>query len=70
MIRSICAVALFASMATPVLADYYVVREKETKECRVVETIPAEETTWVQVGPVVFQTQEEAEKEVTVLCED
>lgn len=70
MLRIVAVMASLAAIAVPAFADYYVIREKETKECKVVETIPTEETTWVQVGPVAFETQEEAEKEITVLCKD
>ena len=60
------AIALLMSTAS---ADYYVVQEKATKKCKVVETAPTE-TTWVQVGPVAFKTQSDAEKQVTVLCKE
>ena len=52
-------------------AEYYVVQEKATKKCKVVETRPAAtETTWVQVGPMAFKTRDEAEKQVTVICKE
>lgn len=50
-------------------ADYYVVQESNTKECKIVETVP-EDKVWIQVGPVAFATREEADKEVAVLCKD
>ena len=53
--------------ATPAFADFYIVQEKTTKECKVVETRPTE-TTWVQVGPVAFKTRDEATKQVAVVC--
>lgn len=56
-------------MAGPASADYYVIRNDETKECKVVEEKPTEKV-WVQVGPVAFETLEEAEKEITVICKD
>lgn len=56
-------------MAGPASADYYVIRNDETKECKVVEERPTEKV-WVQVGPVAFETLEEAEKEITVICKD
>jgi hypothetical protein len=43
-------------------ADYYIVQEKATKKCKVVETKPTE-TTWIQVGPAAFKTQADAEKQ-------
>ena len=41
------AMALITSTAS---ADYYIVQEKATKKCKVVETRPTE-TTWIQIGP-------------------
>jgi hypothetical protein len=52
-----------------VAAEYYVVQEKTTKQCRVVETRPTE-TTWVQIGPLAFKTRDEAERQVKVLCKE
>jgi hypothetical protein len=52
-------------------AEYYVVREKTSKKCKVVETRPsAGETTWVQVGPAAFKTREEADKQIKVICKE
>lgn len=57
------------AMASPALADeYYVVRGPD-KECRVVETRPAD-TTIVQVGPLAFKTRDDAERERMVLCKE
>ena len=56
-------------MAGPASADYYVIRNDETKECKVVEERPTEKV-WVQVGPVAFETREEADKQITVICKD
>ena len=46
------AVGLLMSTAS---ADYYIVQEKATKKCKVVETCPTE-TTWIQIGPAAFKT--------------
>jgi hypothetical protein len=35
----------------------------------VVEARPTE-TTWVQVGPLAFKTQDEADKQVKVICKE
>jgi hypothetical protein len=51
------AVGLLMSTAS---ADYYIVQEKATKKCKVVETRPTE-TTWIQIGPAAFKTQADAE---------
>ncbi len=58
------AIALLMSTAS---ADYYIVQEKSTKKCKVVETRPTE-TTWIQVGPASFKTQSDAEKEIKTVC--
>jgi hypothetical protein len=50
-------------------AEYYVIQEKSTRKCKVVETRPTE-TTWVQVGPLAFKTREEADKQLTVICKE
>jgi hypothetical protein len=68
MIKTAClAATVVATLSSAALADYYVVREKTTKECKVVETRPTE-TTWVQVGPLAFKTRDEAEKQIKVIC--
>ena len=48
-------ITIFGSAA--IAAEYYVVREKTTQKCKVVETRPTE-TTWVQVGPLAFKTRD------------
>ena len=58
------AVGLLMSTAS---ADYYIVQEKATKKCKVVETKPTD-TTWIQVGPASFKTQSDAEKQVKTVC--
>jgi hypothetical protein len=58
------AVALLMSTAS---AAYYIVQEKATKKCKVVETRPTD-TTWIQVGPASFKTQSDAEKQVKTVC--
>ncbi len=58
------AIALLMSTAS---ADYYIVQEKATKKCKVVETRPTE-TTWIQVGPAAFKTQSEADKQIKTVC--
>jgi len=67
-IEILCATgAAFALLSSAALADFYVVQEKSTKECKIVETRPTE-TTWVQVGPLAFKTRDEAEKQIKVIC--
>lgn len=67
--KSFVICAGLVAMASPALADeYYVVRGPD-KECRVVETRPAD-TTIVQVGPLAFKTRDDAERERIVLCKE
>jgi hypothetical protein len=50
-------------------ADFYVVQNSSTKECKVVETKPTE-TTWVQIGPMAFKTRDEATRQITTICKE
>ena len=59
------AAMMFSSVAS---ADYYIIRERTTKECKVVETKPTE-TTWL-IGPLSFKTSDDAEKQVAVVCKE
>ena len=73
MFKKIALAAVVAAISTSgaMAAEYYVVQEKATKKCKVVETRPsATETTWIQVGRAAFKTREEAEKQVTVSCKE
>ena len=71
MIKQLClagaAVAMLSS--TALAAEYYIVQEKATKKCKVVEARPTE-TTWVQVGPLAFKTRDEADRQVAVVCKE
>jgi hypothetical protein len=62
-----CALAALGSSAFA--AEYYVVQDRDTKKCKVVETRPTE-TTWVQVGPLAFKTQDEADRQLKVICKE
>jgi hypothetical protein len=59
------AVALSA-IATPALADFWIVREG-TGPCRIVETRPTD-TKIVVVGGKTYTVRTEAEKEMAVVC--
>ena len=71
MIKTLCLAATAVAMlsSTALAAEYYVVQEKTTQKCKVVETRPTE-TTWIQVGPLAFKTQDEAEKQIKVICKE
>ncbi len=69
MMKSFLVFGVLAATAAPAFAaEYYVVRGPD-RECRVVETRPAD-TTIVQIGPLAFATRDEAERERVVLCKD
>ena len=71
MIKQLClagaAVAMLSS--TALAAEYYIVQERATKKCKVVEARPTE-TTWVQLGPLAFKTRDEADKQLAVVCKE
>ena len=67
--KLVLGIAAFAFLTSTASADYYVVQEKATKKCKVVETRPTE-TTWIQVGPLAFKTKDEADKQVSVICKE
>ena len=68
MLRIAClAAAASALVSSTALADFYIVQEKSTKKCKIVETRPTE-TTWIQVGPLAFKTREEADRQIKVVC--
>ena len=71
MIKHLClagaAVAMLSS--TALAAEYYIVQDKATKKCKVVDVRPTE-TTWVQIGPLAFKTRDEADKQVAVVCKE
>jgi hypothetical protein len=67
--RLLIGAAAVAICSSPAMAEYYIVQEKATKKCKVVETRPTE-TTWVQIGPVAFKTRDEASKQIAVVCKE
>jgi hypothetical protein len=68
--RYVLPLIALTALATPAFAaEFYVVRDPDTKKCRVVETRPTD-TKIVVIGNKAFVTRDEAEKQVTVLCKD
>jgi hypothetical protein len=61
--------ALVATTAPAFAADFFVVRDPDTRKCRVVESRPAD-TKIVVVGDKAFVTRDEAQKQIAVLCKD
>jgi hypothetical protein len=62
----ICALAT-ATLVTPAFADFYIVREGNAGQCRIVETKPSDSKIIV-IGNKVYKTRADAEKELTVVC--
>ena len=71
MIKQLCLAGATIAMlsSTAMAAEYYIVQEKATKKCKVVDVRPTE-TTWVQVGPLAYKTRDEADKQVAVVCKE
>ena len=66
-IKLLAATFVIAAFATPALADFFIVREGPTGQCRVVETRPTD-TKIVIVGNKAYKVRGEAEKELAVVC--
>jgi hypothetical protein len=69
LVKLIAGVLGAAFVTSGAMADYYIVQEKTTKKCTVVDKRPTDKT-WVQVGPVAFKSREDAEKQVPVVCKE
>lgn len=68
MMKHILGVAVLLSVgATPVLADFFIVREQGAKECKVVRERPTVTTTTV-VGNKVYTTETEAQGAIKTVC--
>jgi len=65
--KLIIATCLIGFVATPALADFYIVRESPTADCKIVETKPADSKI-VVIGNKVYKTRDEATKELAVVC--
>jgi hypothetical protein len=61
--------ALAAFVVTPTLADYYIIREPTTKQCRIVEERPASPSIGVLIGPGGFGVRTEAESRMRTVEE-
>jgi hypothetical protein len=61
--------ALAAFVATPGLADYYIVQEPTTKRCRIVEERPASPGIGVVIGGLSFGVRSEAESRMRTVEE-
>ena len=58
-----------AAIATPALADFWIVREGPTGKCMVVDRKPTDSKVVIVGGDgKVYTTRAEAEKQLTVVC--
>lgn len=57
-----------AAIATPALADFWIVREGVTGKCIVVDRKPTDSKIIVGGDGKIYTTRAEAEKQVAVVC--
>jgi hypothetical protein len=65
--KLLAAVAALVAFSTPALADFFIVREGPSGQCRIVETRPTD-TKIIVVGNKAYKVRAEAEKEMVVVC--
>ena len=69
MIKIVCAAgAALAFLSSAALADYYIVQEKTTKECKIVETKTYRDDLGASSTACGFKTRDEADKQIKVVC--
>jgi hypothetical protein len=56
-----------ATLSTPAFADFWIVRDSPTAQCKIVETKPADTKVTI-VGNTVYTTRDEATKQMTTVC--
>jgi hypothetical protein len=66
-ILTLISATVMLAIATPSVADYYIIRESAAAPCRVVQNPPIDADTIVS-GDRKYETQAEAEKEIPLLC--
>jgi hypothetical protein len=65
--RILLAAGAICAFATPAFADFYIVRESPSAQCRIVEQRPTD-TKIIIGGNKVYASRAEAEREMTVVC--
>ena len=65
--KLLAATVAIAAFATPALADFWIVREGPTGQCRIVDVRPTD-TKIVIVGNKAYKVRDEAQKEMAVVC--
>src|SRR5437588_9738686 len=66
--KLLMAAAAVTIFATPALADFWIVRDSPTANCRVVEQRPTDTKVTIVGGNKVYTSRTEAEREMTVVC--
>jgi hypothetical protein len=66
--KLLMAAAAVTIFATPALADFWIVRDSPTANCRIVEQRPTDTKVTIVGGNKVYTTRADAEKEMTVVC--
>jgi len=66
--KLLMAAAAVTIFATPALADFWIVRDSPTANCRVVETKPADTKVTIVGGNKVYTTRADDEKQMAVAC--
>jgi hypothetical protein len=67
----ICASLAIAALATPAAAELWIVRDHPGGECTIVNEKPANDQAIIVGGAhSVFQTREEAENVLSILCDE
>ena len=61
------AAAILGLVATPALADFWIVRDGPTGQCRVVDVKPPDSKIII-VGNKAYKVRGDADREMTVVC--
>ena len=65
--KIIIAAGLLGFVATPALADFWIVRDGPAGQCRIVDVRPTDSKI-VIVGNKAYKVHDEAQKELAVVC--
>ena len=66
-VRLLAATVAIVAFATPALAEFWIVREGPTGQCRIVDVRPTDKKI-VIVGNKAYKVRDEAQKEMAVVC--
>jgi hypothetical protein len=66
--KLLLAAMVLTVFATPALADFWIVRDSPTANCRIVEQKPTDTKITIVGGNKVYTTRSEAERQMVVVC--